>query len=346
MNGRKFSILLILLLVTPLMSGCLSGDDTSGNESSALLTNWANIREQQDAHVGFPGVISIDYSPDGSLIASGGCDPLILIQDSLTGANIHKITGNSSCVNVVTYSPDGKLLAFNGAFDSIRIIETTTWTDIQNLTHHSDLAHLSFSPDSSLLASGGYNNCPVIWDTTSWGIVQELQTSCSDGTTSSTFSPDGTKLAISTGSSSGSIKIIYTDSWELVTSLSLGVNGWVSQGALSFSPDGSMIASGQSLNRFQNDNWVMIWNTDDWTELQTIRDYGDDVHAVSFSPDGRILATGSRDDTLRLFKSSDFTEISNLSGHSNWIFDLDFSPNGKYIASASRDSSIRIWEGT
>src|SRR5262249_32470206 len=65
--------------------------------------------------------------------------------------------------------------------------------------------------------------------------------------------------------------------------------------------------------------------------------------ALAFSPDGTLLATGSRDDVLRVWDLARKTKVLRLTGHGSG--GVAFSPDGKTLASVSlRDSVIRLWE--
>ncbi|MHB8863698.1 MAG: WD40 repeat domain-containing serine/threonine protein kinase [Pirellulaceae bacterium] len=65
--------------------------------------------------------------------------------------------------------------------------------------------------------------------------------------------------------------------------------------------------------------------------------------SVAFSPDGRLLASGSDDETVRIWNVSDATEQRVLRGHRATVTDVAFSPDGQTLASASLDGSVKLW---
>lgn len=77
----------------------------------------------------------------------------------------------------------------------------------------------------------------------------------------------------------------------------------------------------------------------------TLSGHEDAVLAVAFSPDGKRLATGSGDKTVRFWDLTTETPKTVGSVHRGWVLSLAWSPDGKYLASGSMDNTVQIWDG-
>ena len=68
------------------------------------------------------------------------------------------------------------------------------------------------------------------------------------------------------------------------------------------------------------------------------------IGAMTFTPDGKTLITGSRDKTIKFFEMPKLIEKKTLTGHTAWVRSLAVSPDGKVLVSAGDDNCIKFWD--
>ncbi len=79
-------------------------------------------------------------------------------------------------------------------------------------------------------------------------------------------------------------------------------------------------------------------------EIRSIRAHKDWIHSVAVSPDGKTLASGSKDREVKLWDLAGGREIVAFQGHSHWVISVAFSPDGGQLATASNDRTVRLWD--
>ena len=159
------------------------------------------------------------------------------------------------------------------------------------------------------------------------------------------FSPDGRWIA--SGADDKTIRIWDAETGELVGKPLVGHERFLM--TLAFSPDGRLLASGSG------DESVRVWECATGRPLHLFwRDrrleVGDEfsyseryVHAIVFSPDGRHLACGGRQEKIRVWDVETGERLASFSANCGPVLSLLFMPDGSRLVAAGGDGTIRLW---
>ncbi|WP_447979612.1 WD40 repeat domain-containing protein [Candidatus Nitrospira bockiana] len=290
-----------------------------------LLEYWkADLREIRTYRGHTQGVWSVAIAPDQQTLASAGVDRLVRIWDVETGRLLRSLRGHTQDIRVVLFTPDGQTLITGSDDRTIRIWNPKTGepTKLLFTRYDHNVCSLSLSPDGLMLARGAHNKDIKIWEvTTGTELMTLLGKDQYDHHWSVcvAFSPDGIHLA--SGNDIGKLKI-----WEVLPS---GEEKLLHNGHWRETEDDETT---EARGFFVEDDGGFQKPMDYW------------IGALAYTPDGRILITGSRDATIKLFEMPHLAEIRTLKGHSGWVRSLAVSPDGKVLVSASDDQTVKFWD--
>ncbi len=287
------------------------------------------------------GVNTVDFSPDGNMLASGG-DSSIQFWNAHTGEHLNTLEGHTDFVESVVFSPNGFTLVSAGR-EGIRFWRTRTGQGLRTIQEHAPPVHsVAFSPSGDTFVSGGIDRSLRLWEVRTREIRQRFEGYVGGVA----FSPNGSMLA------SGAL---FPDSRRYVAQLAdayTPVRLWdaytgklsrelkAHKGAVSsvaFSPDGGMLASGSS------DKTIRLWDTRNGDNLNSFQGHTEEISSVAFSPDGRTLASGSLDKTVRLWDVQSGENLYTLGAHTKQVTSVAFSPDGTLLASGGLDKTIHLW---
>jgi WD40 repeat protein len=228
------------------------------------------------------------------------------------------------------YSPDGALIVVTRGggpdyetYPAAYIIDASNGTKLAELDPSYETHKAAFSPDGRYLVTATDVGLDV-WDTTTW----QHMTSYHDVNLTCDFdySPDRALLILGIcGPSGGYVAVVDANSGEKLEGLLSYYYGFPH---LAYSPDGNYIALAIDLS--SDEGVLYVWDARTYRELYHFNQIKD-VTDIAWSPDGRMIATTTRDGLLRIHDITLGKRVKELK-LSGILRSVTYSPDGHFIA--------------
>jgi WD40 repeat protein len=289
-------------------------------------------------------VWNVTFSPDGRYLVSTHTDGTILVWDVAERQRLANLNEHSAAVYAVAYSLDGKRLASSGEDSSVIVWNLASGQkEAVLLGHQLKVNGVAFLPDGKHIISCGFQEPLKLWDIESGKVLREFVAPKVDmpGSNGFAVSSDGRWLANSTAvfdTSDGQVLCRLLDK----TSNNNPADDWLGMGAqiygLAFSKDGRFLAYSTVAN-----GHIGLLDTQNWELIAQAQEPESPFISLSFSPDGKYLATGDDSGKVELWNVAPLRRVALIGRHAARVKAVAFSPDGEQIVSASDDKTIALW---
>jgi WD40 repeat protein len=309
----------------------------SGSGNSARIFRTDGSGEQQ--MLSFKGPVhAVAFDPSGRFFTGGSDDHSVLITEMANGS-VRVRLHQEDAVRALTFSPDGSLLAIGDWHGVVKLVSTATMNVVaarritdQVSSGSGHINQIAFDPMARqpfVLAVAADDGARILAATGSLGELIRLP-EVGGAVNAIAFSPDG--LLIAEGGNDRAVRIARSEDGVVLTTVLHG--GRVND--VAFSRDGRWLATGSG------DSFVRLVEVPREERPESdpnprapvraaISNGKDEVTTVAFSPDGRFLATGSRDHRTRIFPiRAGLAELRWLPAPAETLA-LAFSPDGRYL---------------
>ena len=285
-------------------------------------------------------VWGVIHLPDGQRIMTCSQDGSLGIWNLQTGERIANWRDGGSAVKTIALSADGKRVA-SGSYDGlVRLWNIEKGMATGKWTGHTHIVEtVCWDRHDKRVLSGSRDGTARVWSVESEKTIVEIKTGLIH-VWAAIFSPDMTMIATAGHNIDDElIKIWDANTGEKLASIGFGRKG-NNVYCLAWTSDGTTLVSGS------DDRLIRTWNTFTWEQIAVLTAHTEDVNSIAISPNGRILASTSWDNTARLWNLENGQSIggSPFQRTTRWLNCVSFSTNGNLLAAGCDDNNAYTWD--
>lgn len=280
---------------------------------------------------------TIVFSPDGQTVATAGFDGMIKFWEYPSFRLISEISLPGERFVSLTFRSDGQLLAATTESLQAYIWQLAPRQLLAKLPGHWNYATFARSGPNLALCGGRVwgdgEGLLRVWDSAR---QQDVRTWPEAGSRVD-WSPDGKRLF------SGPVKdgIACYD-------LETGASGRMSDAgsrllSIACSPDGKLVAA-STVGTLQPVHDIHLWDAATGRLISELRGHTANVWKLCFSPDGRLLASASSDQSIRIWEVASGRLLTVLRGHGDEAWGVAFARDGRHLASVDKRGAMLSWE--
>ncbi len=267
--------------------------------------------------------------------------------DRLDRLRLLTLVGHAGAASCVAFSPDGSILASGGVGSyqdstwAIKLWDARTAREIRTITGPGRrITGLAFSPDGKRLASTSLDPAGRVWDVATGKPVLTLAGG-GKWLQCVAWSRDGKHIAA--GSGDFTLRV-----WDAATGeqrLTLREPGLGVPNCVAFSPDSRLVvAAGDEGDDSKRDHPLLVWDVLDGKKVRTLPCLQRRVLVAAYSPDGKWLASGSKDGRVILWDAGRGEKAHEMAASAGHVSGLAFSPDGRRLVSAGRAEGLKVWD--
>ncbi len=315
-----------------------------GGETVRLSVPSSTRRPELVLQVGHSILVNAGtFSPDSRRLLTGAADGTVKLWDVERGLVLRSYEGYRGAVGSLAFTPNGQSVLASGFLHST-LWESETGREIRTFIGAVPYRETApFSPDGNQLFTTDYG-IATLWDVKTGKRLHTLK-GHTNWITMTSFGRDG-RHVLTFSTHDGMAKLWDTKTGREVRTFTEGDGRIVS---IKLSPDSryavavvGRIADGN--NKELVDRSAKLFETVSGRALHTFQGHESDVADVVFSPDGKMVLTGSSDKTAKLWDTLTGQEIRSFKGHTAEITEVFFDPTGSHVLTVSLDDSAKLWE--